>query len=143
MKILRVTVFSLWFAVSLFMVGCVALDKATGVDPKTGVVSDHPPIEAPLGILGAILSPLGFGWVSSAVLAASHVYAEVRAKNWKTAAVATAAGVQDVVGKLDAAHAQTPLIPAAVADMIKVSVDAAHDDHGVSQTIQNALTPNT
>lgn len=144
----------------LALVGLVAIvpacatDGLIGVsqDPKTGVVT----IDPNGGTLGSVIStgqaaapfippPLG-QMVTLGLLGASgilHILQQIRAKNWKGAALATASGVQDVVGKLDGAHAQTPIAPAAAADLIKAAVDAAHDAHGVPQAIQNVLTPTT
>ena len=128
-------------------------DTLAGIkqDPKTGeitadiqnspaaktirtveVVTDATPI-------GPIVRGIGEGLLALAGIAAS-----IRGKQWKAAAIATAQGVQNVVGVLDATHAtQTTLVPSIIADSIKKAIDAAHDDHGVNQAIQNELTPTT
>ena len=136
------------------IVPACAIDGAIGVtqDPKTGVVT----IDPNGGTLGGIAKTAGdaapflpppfgtiLGFAALALSGGVHVAQQIRASNWKGAALATAAGVQDVVGKLDAPHIQVPIAPAAAADLIKVAVDAAHDSHDVPQAIQNQLTPTT
>lgn len=136
------------------IVPACATDGLIGVsqDPKTGVVTIDPSggtlgkVAATAGGAAPLLPPpfgtiLGLGALGlSGIL---HVWQQIRAKNWKGAALATAQGAQDVIGKLDAAHAQTPIPPSAAADMVKAAIDAAHDAHGVPQAIQNVLTPTT
>jgi len=150
MKALRVTMFLALVAIipacaTDGMIG-VSQDPVTGkvtIDPSGGTLgkvaatagSAAPLLPAPFGtILG--LGALGLSGIV-------HVWQQIRASNWKGAALATASGVQDVVGKLDGAHTQTPIAPAAAADMIKAAIDTAHDAHEVPQAIQNVLTPTT
>lgn len=142
------------------LVGLVAIvpacstDGLIGVsqDPKTGIITVDPnggtlgKVAATAGSAAPLL-PAPFGTiVGLGALGLSgivHIWQQLRVKNWKGAALATAQGAQDVIGKLDAAHAQTPIAPSAAADMVKAAIDLAHDAHGVPQSIQNVLTPTT
>jgi hypothetical protein len=150
MKLIRVMLLVALVAI----VPACATDGAIGVsqDPKTGIVTIDPNggtvgKAISIGQTAAPFVPPPFGTILTLGLAGAsailHIWQQARASNWKGAALATASGVQDVVGKLDAAHQQTPIPPAQAADMIKAAIDTAHDDHAVPQAIQNALTPVT
>jgi hypothetical protein len=144
----------------LALVGLVAIVPACATDGMIGVSQDpvtgKVTIDPNGGKLGSVITggqavapflppPLsGFLLLGLGVASAGlHVWQQIRASNWKGAALATASGVQDAIGKLDAAHAQTPIAPSAAADLVKAAVDAAHDAHGVTQAVQNILTPVT
>jgi len=150
MKLLRC---ALLIALVAIIPAC-STDGMIGIsqDPKTGVVTIDPnggkigsAISA--GQAAAPLLPPPLNGIALLGLAAAsaglHVWQQIRASNWKGAAVATAAGVQDFVGKMDAAHAQAPIPPSSAADLLKAAIDAAHDNHDVHQDLQNALTPTT
>lgn len=154
MKYLRVVAFA---SLCLLLPAC-ALDGPMGVsqDPKTGVVTITDPSGGIVGkiatgaqtasqVAGGPTNPVGLIlWGVGSILSLGvHVYQQVRVKDWKGATLATAAGVQDFVGKMDAAHSQNPIAPSHAADLLKAAIDAAHDSHDVPQLLQNVLTPTT
>ncbi len=151
MKMLRVM---LLLALMVIIPSC-ALDGPMGIeqDPKTGVVTIKDPKGGIVGQIatgakdvgGALPAPIGtILWGIGSILSLGvHAYQQTRVGSWKGAALATAAGVQDAIGKLDAPHGQAPAAPSVAADLIKAAVDAAHDAHDVPQAIQNILTPVT
>ena len=138
-----------------FLIPACAIDGTIGVsqDPTTGQVTITDPKGGVIGKIatgaqtaGSMLPPpLGtILWgVGSLLSLGVHVAQQVRVGSWKGAALATASGVQDAIGKLDAAHAQNPVAPSAAADIVKAAIDLAHDNHDVPQAIQNVLTPTT
>jgi hypothetical protein len=129
----------------LSLLSCNLLDKADGVqkNPDGSVTRTDGNLVSTIGTAAGALLPPPWNLIGSGLLGLGNIYFALRGKQWKTAALATAAGVQDALGKLDAAHAQTPIAPSLAADAVKAAVDAAHDAHGVPQAIQNVLTPTT
>ena len=76
------------------MSGCAIADAFFGVkrDAKTGEVTQEKgaPSDAAGGILGMF-----FPWAATAIAAVGGVYAEVRRRNWKGAAVSTITGLEE------------------------------------------------
>ena len=117
-----------------------ATDKLIGVtqDPKTGVVT----IDPNGGTLGTIAKDAGAAapivpapfnvplLAGSAVLSLIvHVWQQIRAGNWKNAAIATATGVGAVANTL----------PADVQAKLGTAISIAHDAANVAQSLQDNL----
>lgn len=151
-----------FIALLVAFLGCVPFDNATGFTPAKPAVTNadgtvtpaqpakidvaNSPVGKALNTVDAVGNFTPFGPIvhlaTTGILGLLSVIGFARGAQWKNAALATAQGVQAVVSSLDAVHA-TSTAPSTVADQIKKAVDAAHDDHGVAQSLQNALTPTT
>lgn len=157
---------AIWFISFLLVaiLGCEAYDNATGYTPAKPAVTNpdgsvtpaqpaksdvaNSPVGKVVNTVDAATSVTPIGPVvhlaGTGLLALLSIIGFARGAQWKNAALATGQGIQNVVSALDAAHVQSaPQAASAVADLIKKAIDAAHDDHGVSQGLQNTLTPTT
>lgn len=131
----------LWVLCIVSISGCALADQAL-LNPDGTPRTDGAVVTA-AHVVSSLPIPFA-GLIGAAITAIPGIYAGIRGKQWKTAAIATAQGVQAAISNLDAAHQQaTPAAPASIADAIKKAIDVAHDDHGVNQGMQNALTPTT
>lgn len=133
MKAFRVLALALTLGITLMAATCV--DTATGTSVTknqdgTTTVTQNPanPVAIAGGVVGSLPLPFA-GLIGAAIAGFPGIWAAIRGKAWKNAAVATAQAAGQIIQQLPAT-AQ----PAA----LKI-VDVVHDAHDVTDALQTAL----
>lgn len=130
MKAMRVV-----FLVTLLLTiltGATCIDKATGTKQNPdGTVTQDP--NNPVSIFGSVVgyAPLPFaGLIGMAITGLPGIWAAVRGRQWKSAAVATATATGKIIRTLPDSSAKSAALK---------TIDLAHDACGIVESLQGHL----
>lgn len=121
-------ILGLVFIVSFFVGGCALLDSFFGFNPNSPDGSSGGN-GSPASAVGGVLS-LWFPWATTAISAIGGIYAEVRRRNWKGAAVSTVAGLEEWFATPEGASVKARILE---------TLSKRHASDGVQATVNLVL----
>lgn len=122
-----------WFLFSFtclaLLMGATCIDTATGTDPKAGTAAPGNPVAVAGGVVGSLPIPFA-GLIGAAITAFPGVWALFRGRQWKNAALATAAATGKIVSALPDSNAKKAAL---------TILNDVHDAADVAESLQTAV----